>query len=353
MSFKILTLNDEQEWNSNLASLPVEQQDVYFTPEYYRLYENYGDGKACCFVFEYDGEIALYPFLMNTVNELGYNLNQQYYDIQGAYGYNGVVSSSYDVFFIEQFYAALRSFCVENKIIAEFTRFHPLLNNKSFSEKEMTIFFDRKTMYIDLSDTYELIFNRFQTSTRKQIKRCDHKYGLTVKIFEKDNTQLPVFYKIYTEAMDRVKSVSYLYFNEEYFQSLLETDSTALFIAYYEGEPIAAITAMYNSSYIHGHLGGALTDYLHTSAYALLYAEMIKFGIDRGCKYFHAGGGVTSNPDDKLLKYKLNFSHTTTDFYIGKKVHNQSVYNEVIKQWKEKYPEKEEKYKNMILKYRY
>ena len=67
------------------------------------LYENNGDGKAQCFVFEENDEIALYPFLINSVNELGYDLDNEYFDIQGAYGYNGAVSSSYDEDIIKKF----------------------------------------------------------------------------------------------------------------------------------------------------------------------------------------------------------------------------------------------------------
>ena len=59
MSIKHLTLQDRVEWNQILSKLSKYKKDVYFTPEYYSLYQEYGDGKACCFVFEKEGEIAL------------------------------------------------------------------------------------------------------------------------------------------------------------------------------------------------------------------------------------------------------------------------------------------------------
>jgi lipid II:glycine glycyltransferase (peptidoglycan interpeptide bridge formation enzyme) len=291
--------------------------------------------------------------LINSVNELGYELDNQYYDIQGAYGYNGIISSSDSEEFILSFYSAFDYYLLKNNIIAEFTRFHPLLNNHRFSEKYMDVFFDRKTVYIDLFDNYENIFKNFQTTTKKQIKRCNHKYNLNIEIFEKNTSQLEIYYSIYKEAMDRVKSIDYLYFNLEYFHRLILNTNSVLFITRFEGKPIAAIIAFYNKHYIHGHLGGALTDYLFTSSYSLLYSQMIKYGIEKGCKFFHAGGGATSNIDDKLLQFKLNFSESTADFYIGKKIHNYKVYNEVLNQWGIKYPEKVEKFKNHILKYRY
>jgi hypothetical protein len=219
---EILSLNDAAKWTQLLNKLPVEQQDIYFTPEYYSLYENFGDGKACCFVFKDNGRLALYPFLLNTINALGYTLANEYYDIQGAYGYNGVITTSYEHDFIEKFYHTFNSYCEKNRIVAEFIRFHPLLNNKVFSENDMVLFFDRKTVFINLNDSYEDIFKHFQITTRKQIKRCNHKYGLTVEIYENDSSKLPVFYDIYIETMARVNSNPYLYFNEDYFKELLE-----------------------------------------------------------------------------------------------------------------------------------
>ena len=100
---KILTGKDVQEWNGFLSQLPKERRDVYFTPEYYSLYEAYGDGEAQCFVFEKDGELALYPFLKNPITTLGYDLDKEYYDIQGAYGYNGVIASTSDSCFMAAF----------------------------------------------------------------------------------------------------------------------------------------------------------------------------------------------------------------------------------------------------------
>ena len=39
MSYRILTLNEKKEWSTSLEKLPVDQQDIYYTPEYYELYE--------------------------------------------------------------------------------------------------------------------------------------------------------------------------------------------------------------------------------------------------------------------------------------------------------------------------
>ena len=70
MSFNVLTLNEKKEWATSLEKLPLDQQDIFDTPDYYDLYERNGDGKAMCFVFEQAGDFAMYPFLLNSVNTL-------------------------------------------------------------------------------------------------------------------------------------------------------------------------------------------------------------------------------------------------------------------------------------------
>lgn len=349
----ILDLSSSNKWSEFLQRCSSKQQDIYYLPEYYQLYENIGDGMAQCFVFEYDKGIALYPFLKNEINALGYKLNKKFYDIQGAYGYNGVVASTNDSQFIDKFYQAFAEYCQNENIVAEFTRFHPLINNKSFSEKHLQVVYDRKTVFINLNDNYENIFKNFQTTTRKQIKRAINRYQIEVKVYENDVNQLNLFTEIYHETMNRVQSVPYLYFNTAYFKSLIESTKNVCFVAYYESKPIASILAFFNQIYIHGHLGGALTDYLSMSPYSLIYSEMIKYGQRKGCNYFHVGGGTTSKNDDPLLQYKLNFSNTTSDFYIGKKIYNDEVYKNIIKQWEDNFPEKIEKFGNIVLKYRY
>lgn len=134
IDFKLIELSQKEKWNEMIARLPIEQQDIYYTPEYYSIYEKKGDGKAQCFVYERDGEIALYPFLINSVNDLGFKLNKQYFDIQGAYGYNGVATSSCEESFKKSFYTAFQNFIEEHSIIAEFTRFNPFLKNELFSD---------------------------------------------------------------------------------------------------------------------------------------------------------------------------------------------------------------------------
>jgi hypothetical protein len=350
---ELLSLSDTDRWSEYLQKLPIDQQDIYFTPEYYHLHEELGDGKAHCFVFEQSGDLALYPFLINSVNNLGFDLNKEFFDIQGAYGYNGVACSSYDAGFVDSFYTAFAAWCRDENIIAEFTRFHPLLRNQRFSAEYLDIVFDRKTVFVNLEQSYSEIFSHYQHTTKRQIKRATNRNNLTMRRFDNNAEILKAFWYIYNETMDRAAAIPYLYFNKDYFRQLLQTTSNSCFVAYSDDVAVAAIIAFYNSTYVHGHLGGALTNYLKMSPYSFLYDQIIQFGMDKGCKYYHVGGGRTNNPDDALLNFKLNFSQDMLDFFIGKKIWNPAVYEMIIEQWEKSNPEKREKYAHHLLKYRY
>jgi hypothetical protein len=351
--YRIIDLESSQEWNEYLNKLPIEQKDVYFTPEYYKLYEEIGDGKAKCFVFEQDSNLALYPFLLNSINTFDYDLDQEYFDIQGAYGYNGVISNQFSDEFKSSFFEAFYKVIHENKVIAEFTRFHPLLRNQLFSNEYFQIINDRKTVFIDLNQDHEDILKKFQTTTRKQIRRARNKYGLEIRILENESSFIDVFLNIYHETMKRVNAIPYLYFNTSYFKSLFNSVKNTSFIAFYEKTPIAFIIALNNGYFLNGHLGGSLTDYLHLSPTSFLYSEMIKYGKIHNFQYLFFGGGATPFQNDPLLSFKMNFSESTADFFIGKKIHNQKIYDNVVKQWENRFPDKKQKFKDFLLKYRY
>ncbi len=354
MNYKVLTTQQSYEWSCVLKRLPEFSQDIYYTPEYYRLYENYGDGEAFCFVFEKNGMIALYPFLKNSVNVLGFQLDDEYFDIQGAYGYNGVMSSSDDKDFVADFFKCFTDFCTDNKIIAEFTRFHPIYGNHIFSKDHMQVLFDRKTVYIDLDHlNYEEIFRNYKPTTREQIRKARNRYQVDVKITKNEISNVNKVYEIYCETMNAVHSDHYHYFSREYFHQLLSDVNSTLFTCYYDGNPIAVSVVLEGHSGIHGHLVGVRPEFKKLSVYSLIYDANIRYGLEKKFRYFHFGGGATNRSDDTVLKFKQNFSKTYSDFFIGKRIHRKVVYDDVIQQWENANPIKREKLNHILLKYRY
>lgn len=353
MNYKLLSTKNAIEWRGLLEKLPSSSQDVYFTPEYYSLYESLGDGAAQCFVYEEEDNIVLYPFLINSINSLGYNLDKEYYDIQGAYGYNGIVTNCKTDTFIEKFWNIFELFCIENQIVAEFTRLHPFISDPNIYRRTHSVIFDRKTIFFNLQKSDDEVFEAFQYSTKRQIKRATNRFGIKLEIEEQTQNNLNNLIKIYHGTMNRAEATDYLYFNDTYFKELVSLNNSVQFIAMLEGKPIGVIFGIYSKDFFHGHLSGSIREYMHMSPSSFLYWEMFKYAKNKGCKVLHLGGGDSPEEDNPLLKFKTNFSKDSADFYIAKKIHNEEVYKEVVKQWELKYPEKVNYLNRLLLKYRY
>ena len=72
----------------------------------------------------------------------------------------------------------------------------------------------------------------------------------------------------------------------------------------------------------------------------------------QGAEQMHIGGGVTAELNDPLLSFKKSFSKKTVKFYIGKRIHNASAYEEIVAAWDKENPEYSMKYKSILQRYR-
>ena len=346
----VLDLSKGEHWNDYLRSLPSIVQDVYFTPVYYSLYQNYGDGEALCFVFEKNGNIALYPFLKNPITPLGYELDKEYYDIQGAYGYNGLVASTDDVAFIAEFWKQFDAYCQENDIIAEFMRFHPLMKNQHLTSPKMKIFFSRHTVSLDLSLSLDDIWmQQFSSKNRNMIRKAEKEGVIIIESNDYD-----VFRKLYDNTMAHLNAESYYFFPQSYYDEFKQSfkEDGILCLAMFEGKVIAGSMFMFSKNYAHYHLSARDREYSKCAANNLILWYGVQKAKERGCKWFHFGGGTTGEEDDSLLLFKQNFSKTKTEFWIGKRVHNPEVYESIVERWKTKYPESYAHNKVKLLGYR-
>jgi len=355
-NIKVFSQDNREYWKEYLNKLTPEQQDIYYTPEYYQISENRGDGVSKCFVFENKNGIALYPFLKNKINNLGYNLDKEYYDIQGAYGYNGVVANYKDFSFIEEFSNAFQDWCNQNQIIAEFVRFNPLLNNHLISKWINPIDL-LDNIFIPLTTHEEVWQKSFHKKVREATRKAQ-RYGLTYKSFigrDISNQFLVAFLEIYNHMLKKNGADASYYYSLDYFQQMINIlpYNTLFTFALFDDTPISTELILHNDVNAYAFLGGTLSDYIDKSPNTFLRNEILKELIDKGLKSYNMGGGISRN--DSLYLYKRSFSiNCNSTFYIGKRIHNEEVYKEVVKQWELKTDEsKIQKYQNFLLKYRY
>ncbi len=352
--FEILTSKDSQKWKEYLSMLPIEQQDVYFTPEYYSLYEANGDGSARCFVFKKDGDIALYPFLINKINDLGYDLDDEYYDIQGAYGYNGIVASNASRAFTLNFIDKFFTYIHDQHVVTEFIRINPLLiSNYHYSDHFMLL--KQNTIYYTNLRSGNILYEEYEHSTRKNINKA-RRENLTVKSNCKssfDGALIEEFCEIYYATMNRNKADKFYYFSYDYTTSLVNSlrEYSRIYVTFIRDKAISAELVLFDQTRAYSFLGGTLSDYFTLRPNDLLKHEIINDMKTRGLEYFVLGGGTTEG--DGISKYKKSFGkNNASEFYIAKKVHNRHVYDQIVDQWQRKHPLSAAKYGHMLQGYR-
>lgn len=353
MSYQVLSLLEKNEWINKFNQFDVSLQDIYFHPAYFEVFEQRGEGKARCFIFEKENKIVIYPFLLNSIKELGYNFDCNYFDITGPYGYNGAISNSEDVEFINLFNQTFVEYCNENNIIAEFLRFHPVFHNeKYFTHTKNTI--TNKNIVVDLN-VPDLLAS-YEYSVRKNINKA-LRNDLSVKWFSGDqisNEIIDQFYRIYHETLIRNLADKNSIYDFAFFRSMtqLVDKNSSIFFTYYENKPISTELVLWGEAIGYSYLGGTLGEYFHLRPNEILKYELMKFLKHNGCNFFLIGGG--KQPDDGIYKYKSNFARTgVLDFCIGKKVYNESVYSNLNEQWEARSsPEKINQFRNYFLRYR-
>jgi hypothetical protein len=308
---QILGLADREQWRELLARLPQKQQDVYFTPEYYALAEANDEGEACCIAYQHDDALALYPFLLNSIGD--------FVDIQGAYGYNGVITSSYAPEFIQSFHEKLTDYCRQTNVVTEFCRFHPLLSNQRFFEGYMDISLNRKTVYLDLTRGYdELWDSAYASRTRNMVRRAT-KAGCTAGISD----DLDAFTDLYHETMQYVDAEQCFFYDLDYFQLMrkLFGKAVSFHAVWHEGVICAGALVLTHGTSAHYHLA-ARSSQAPVGAANLVLDEIIRYSIAQGCTTLHLGGGNSPAPDNSLLRFKKGFSDQQLEFHIGKKIHD-------------------------------
>lgn len=334
--------SNSDKWNHHLFNHTNNLKDIYYTSDYCKLYEQNGDGKAKLFVYKKENNTAIYPFMLNEIDE--YDLDKKYYDIESAYGYGGPVTDSYDEMFLSDFENAFLKYCRESNIVAEFIRFHPLIKNEEIFSKNINILHNRITVYLDLTKGEDRIWNEDIKSKNRNMIRKAEKSGLTIEI----SNDYKIFESIYCKTMNKVQANNYYYFDEKYYKGM-NNDNYILLNVKKEKSIIASAIFMKYGDYFHYHLSGSIEEYLKFAPNNLLLWEAIKLACKSGSKWFHFGGGLSDSLDDNLFKFKSSFSKDTADFYIGKRIHNYNIYSYLIDQWEKK----NNKSAKLFLQYKY
>ena len=204
-----------------------------------------------------------------------------------------------------------------------------------WASPKMKTFYSRHTVALDLSED-DIWMHQISSKNRNMIRKAE-KEG--VVIVESDDYE--TFRQLYNGTMSDLHAEDFYFFPPNYYKEykLAFKDKSLLCLAMYDGKVIAGSMFMYSDDYAHYHLSARDRGYSRYAANNLILWYGIQKAKERGCKWLHFGGGTTEEDEDSLLKFKKEFSKALFEFWIGKRVHNQVIYDQIVEQWKNDHPD--------------
>lgn len=307
-------------------------KDIYFEKNYGKLYEEIENGITEVFECTTSAGSIKHMFIKR---EIPYLINgETYFDLTTPYGYGGPLIIEYQngrkEELINTFKQKFEKYCIENNIVSEFVRFHPIIQNAKDFKEIYKVEHIRNTVGTNLEEYDDPFQSEFSRSCRKNVRKA-LRNGISYKVSEKP-TDVSEFKKFYYSTMDRNKADDYYYFDDSYFENCVKLfkDNLLLVEAIYEEQTVAMGLYFIYNGIIHIHLSGTLSEFLYLSpAYILRYA-VTEWGKENGYNLIHHGGGRTNKQDDGLYLFKKQFGKNTEfKFHIGKKIWNKDIYREL------------------------
>ena len=267
------TLEDSDTWDKIVKSF--KDYDVYWLSGYVKAFKIHGDGEPLLFFYEKGNtrginvvmkrDIARDPHFSGLMSE------NTYFDFSSPYGYGGwiIEGECYSNLFEDY-----EGWCVNNNIISEFTRFHPLLENYKKCSGNYEVIPLGNTIAMNIVSP-DIIWNNITSKNRNMIRKAK-KNGVVVysgrypEIFQ-------TFRNIYNSTMDKDNAEKYYYFSSNFYQSILNDlpQNAQVFYAVYENNIIAASIILAANGKLNYHLSGSIKDRLIYCFMKLLYGDAL------------------------------------------------------------------------------
>lgn len=299
--------------------------------EYACSFQLHGDGIPLLVYFENNEERFCYVVMHKDISEsipfVGTLSKGIFYDWETPYGYGGpLCDSPITIRSQSLFKRELVEYCVQNGIVTQFVRFHPLFQNQNILPLIIESKCLRETVYIDTTDK-DSIMKNMDSKNRNMVRKAI-KSGVTIS--KSSIEDIDRFIEIYNATMNRNCADSYYIFDKAYFRSLEKLkDNSAIFYANFEDKPVAASIIFFNEKYLHYHLSGSISEYMKYSPSNLLLYEIACWASDNKMSYFHLGGGMTAN--DSLFGFKKQFNKNGyLPFVVGRTIFDKVRYDELL-----------------------
>jgi dTDP-4-amino-4,6-dideoxygalactose transaminase len=326
---RVLKTEQQEEWIEVLRR--VVQHDFYHLPQYHRVEERRLNATAHLFTYREGDYLIALPLILRSAGEITLGWN----DATSVYGYCGPVASHESIPepLVRNFQGALKEALLERRVIAAFSRLHPLIVQHDLLAGLGECRASGQTVSIDLTMSLEEQRMQYRRSIKSLIKK-QRREGTVACLHDQEKAHWSEFVDIYEETMRRVNAAQMYFFGGDYFSELDRNLGPALqlFVAV-SGDKIAA-AGLFTicDGIVQYHFGATRNEFLKLSPMTLIFDTVRLWANEIGAHAFHLGGGVGAQ-EDSLFCYKAGFSDRRHDFATWRWVIMPEIYQALSDRW--------------------
>ena len=328
------TAGQTAQWEEQLR---FADHDFYHSAAFHQFSQEQGEGEAFLAVYkENDSRRLLWPYLRRPIEGLG---SEGYFDVTSVYGYPGPLGLGCegDEPFLQRAYDSICDLWKAQRVVAAFTRLHPILENHRLFAPQCPPTPHGETVSIDLTQDPEAIWLGYRKDVRPYIKKA-RRAGVVVTE-DTDLRQLDRFIELYHQTMQRKRAAKNYFFSRDYFRRFFERLGARayLMIAELEGRVLAGGIFVEYDGIVQYHLSASDEEFRRLAPTKLLLEEVRLRSAERGNHTFHLGGG-TGGSSDSLFEFKSSFSRRKHPFHIWSAVIEPAAYEELCRRRNEADP---------------
>jgi serine/alanine adding enzyme len=305
----ILPLDERgRDWDAALAQLSPRQRDVFWLSSWPLLWQQRGEGRAYGALYRDDEGAVLYPFLLRDLERVSY-LGPEFAglrDVTTPAGFGGpLCPHGTGEETVAAFRAAFEDWCREQRVVAEFIRFHPLLETRLMLQRHLKIEEVGQVVWLRL-DQGTRVIDSFSSTTRKNV-RAAREAGLTCHI-ETSAAAYERMGELYLDNAVRRRALPAYRLDADHFLQLRQTlgSHQTLFGIRNEGRMVAGAVFLRSPDFVHFYQAGADRHFAHLRPINLLIFEAMQWACGLGATALNLGGGYRG--EDEWFRFKAGFS---------------------------------------------
>ncbi|MEP1488273.1 MAG: hypothetical protein ABJK28_07575 [Algibacter sp.] len=318
----IKVIDNQIEWDTCL--LEMDSYDFYHSFEYHQTLKN-KEEELFLVVYDEDNIKIAIPFLKRKINS-------KFYDLTSVHGYLGPVSKNVpENFDNSRFKTHFDDLLKKEHIVSVFSKLNPYIQNQkeiinSLGDVENI----GEVIYFNQEEAEEEQIKCYGRNTRQRLNQL--KKMCTIK-YASSEEEISSFIKLYHENMDRLEAKRVFYFQQEYFNTLLNSNilDAKIILAIHNTtkDIMGGVFCVGTKEIMHVELACTNPIYFKNSPVRILFDSSRLFYKNNTVKYLNLGGG-TGGREGSLMQFKSSFSQNYVDFNVWKYIVSPDIYISLI-----------------------